>query len=92
MCVKAWLKSSVRSGPLPKKELSVKLRAFLVTDNRVFNGPLSRSLCPFSRTAHSAHLLGITLLLYARFARSLGSRARSLPHGMVEIFKYMFTL
>ena len=31
--------------------------AFLVRDNRVFNGPLGRSLRSFVRTAHSAHLL-----------------------------------
>ena len=31
--------------------------AFLVTDNRVFNGPLGRSLHSFALTAHSAYLL-----------------------------------
>ena len=51
--------------------------AFLVTDNRVFNGPLGRSLHLFTRTAHSAHLLRslalqrstlLCLLCYIRFA------------------------
>ena len=31
--------------------------AFPVTDNRVLNGLLNRSLCLFTGTAHSAHLL-----------------------------------
>ena len=52
--------------------------AFLVADNRVFNGPLGRSLRSFARTAHSAHSLRSAPLRYARFARSLRSRARSL--------------
>merc|ERR1712168_1062490 len=47
-------------------------------DNRVFNGPLGRSLRSFARTAHSAHSLRSAPLRYARFARSLRSRARSL--------------
>ena len=45
--------------------------AFLVRDNRVFNGPLGRSLRLFARTARSVH----------GFADSL----RSLPRGTVEI-------
>ena len=47
--------------------------ANLVTDNRVFNGPLGRSLCLFARNAHSAQSLR-----HAHFARSLYSQARSL--------------
>ena len=58
---------------------------FLVTDNRVFNGPLGRSLRSFARTAHSAHSLHS-----ARFAHSLRSWARSLPRGTVEILEYVF--
>ena len=41
---------------------------FLVTDNRVFNKPLGRSLRPFARTAHSARLLHSALLRCTRFA------------------------
>ena len=41
-------------------------------------GPLGRSLRLFARTAHSAHSLRSAPLCYARFARSLRSRARSL--------------
>ena len=52
--------------------------AILVTDNRVLNGPLGRSLRSFARTAHSALSLRSAPLCYARFARSLRSRARSL--------------
>ena len=47
-------------------------------DNRVLKRPLGRSLFSFARTAHSAHLLRSAPLRYARFARSLRSRARSL--------------
>ena len=40
---------------------------FLVTNNRVFYGPYSRSLCSFARTAHSNHSLHFTpLTLLAR--------------------------
>ena len=42
--------------------------AFLVTDNRVLNGQLSRSLRLFARTAHSAHSLCSALLHSAHFA------------------------
>ena len=44
--------------------------AFLVTDNRVLNKPLGRSLRSFAHTAHSAHSLHSAPLRYARFARS----------------------
>ena len=44
-------------------------------DNRVFIGPLGRSLHLFAPTAHS---LRSAPLRYARFARSLRSWARSL--------------
>ena len=50
---------------------------FLVTDNRVSNGPLGCSLRLFTRTAHSARLLRSATLRYAHFARSFHSRARS---------------
>ena len=43
--------------------------AFLVTDNRVFNGPLGRSLPSFARTTHSAHSLRSTPLCFARSLR-----------------------
>ena len=43
--------------------------AFLVTDNRVLNGPLSRLLRLFARTAHSAH----SLKKYSASLRSLRS-------------------
>ena len=69
--------------------------AVLVTDNRVFNKPLGRSLRSFARTTHSANSLRSAPLRYARFARSVHGLAhslRSLPHGMVEIHKYVFTL
>ena len=64
---------------------------FLVTDNRVFNGPLGRSL----HSAHSAHSLRC-----ARFARSFAPftgtlthfAVRSLSRGTVEIPEYVFTL
>ena len=52
--------------------------AFLVRDNRVFNGPLGRSLCSFACTALSAHLLCSAPLRYTCFAHSLHSCARSL--------------
>ena len=39
--------------------------AFLVTDTRVFNGPLGGSLRLFARTAHSAHSLRSALLCSA---------------------------
>ena len=47
-------------------------------DNRVWKGPLGRSLRSFARTAHSAHSLRSAPLRSARFARSLRSQARSL--------------
>ena len=47
------------------------VRGVLVRGNRVFNGPLSRSLRLFARTAHSTHSLRSALPRYAR------SRARS---------------
>ena len=50
--------------------------AFL--DNHFLNGPLSRSLCSFARTAHFAHLLHSALLRYACFAHLLHPRALSL--------------
>ena len=68
------------------------VRVFLVRDNCVFSGPLGRSLHLFVRTAYSAHLFCSAPLRYARFACSLCSRSCSLPHGMVEISEYVFTL
>ena len=55
--------------------------AFLVTDDHVFNGPLGCSLRSFARSAHSA-----------RSIHGLAQSLRSLPHGMVEIHEYVFTL
>ena len=72
------------------------LGTFLVRDNRVLNGPLSRSLRSFARTAHSAHSLRSAPLRYARFTRLLRSRACSLtsltPLWYSDIYWYMFTL
>ena len=68
-------------------------------DNRIFIGPLGRSLRSFACTAQSAHSLRSAPLCYARFARLLRSRACSLTHfahflpcGMVEIHEYVFIL
>jgi len=70
-------------------------------DNRVFNGPLGRSLRSFARTAHSAHSLRSAPLRYARFAtlaslarsvHGLAHSLRSLPRGTVVIHEYVFTL
>ena len=67
---------------IPKSRFTIFIEeAFLVRDNRVFNGPLGRSLRLFARTAHSAHSahsLRSAPLRYARFARLLRSQARSL--------------
>ena len=52
--------------------------AFLVRDNRVFKGPLGRSLRSFACTAHSTHSLRSTSLRYTCSTRSLRSQARSL--------------
>ena len=52
--------------------------AFLVTDNRVLNLPLGRSLCSFARTAHSAHSLRSAPLCYARSVHGLTHFAPSL--------------
>ena len=75
--------------------------AFLVTDNRVFNGPLGRLLCSFARTAHSAdslHSAPLCSLAHSLscFARLLHLRARSLtlitPSWDIEIHECVFTL
>ena len=67
--------------------------AFIVTDNRVFNGPLGRSLRSFARTTHSAHSLRSTpLALLARSIHGLAHSLRSLPRGTVEIHEYVFML
>ena len=58
---------------------------FLVTDNRVFNGPLAlgRSLCSFARTAHSAHSLHS-----APLARSVrGYPLTDFAHSLVRWLK-----
>ena len=59
--------------------------AVLVTDNRVLNGPLGRSLRSFVRTAHS---LRSAALRFAPLARSIHGLAR----GTVENHDYVFTL
>ena len=71
---------------------TITQRAFLVRDNRVFNGPLGRSLRSFARTAHSAHSLRSTLLCYARSVHRLANSLRSLPCGTVKILEYVFIL
>ena len=58
--------------------------ALLVRDNRVFNGPLGRSLLSFARTAHS---LCIAPLISASFMGSLTHFA----HSLVRQFKFMNT-
>ena len=82
------------------------LGAFLVTDNRVFNGPLGRSLAlltPLTRSAalhfamlallaRSAALHFATLALLARSVHGLAHSLRSLPRGTVEILEYVFML
>ena len=69
-----------RGGTEDKKKIKNEneLEPVSTRDNRVFNWPLGRSLHLFARTAHSAHSLCSAPLCYARFARSLHSRARSL--------------
>ena len=58
-------------------------RAFSVTENHDFNGPLGRSLCLFACIAHSLHG---ALLFYAHFTSSLTHFAHFLegqfPQGM----------
>ena len=84
-----------------RRPVDVRMGTFLVTDNRVLNGPLGRSLRSFARTAHSAHSLRSALLRYAHLAtltslarsvHGLAHSLRSLPRGTVEILKYVFTL
>ena len=77
--------------------------AILVRDNRVFNGPLGRSLHSFSRTAQQRSA-SLCSLCYARFAllcslRLLGPFTGSLTHFdgwnlwiYVHSRKYVFTL
>ena len=61
-------------------------RVFLVTDHRVLNGPLGRSLHLFARTAHSAHLLYSTLLCsLAPFMASLTQFAHSLVRQLIFV-------
>ena len=72
--------------------------AFLVTDNRVFNGPLGRSLRSFARTYNSAyslrsapqHSAAFRFFALASLVRSIHGLAQSLhllPRGIVEILK-----
>ena len=70
--------------------------AFLVKDNRVFNGPLGRSLVrsltlltPLTR---SAALRFTMLASLARSIHGLAHSLRSIPHGTVQILEYVFTL
>ena len=98
--------------PLPRKrsaykhESSIgeeKIGAFLVTNNRVFNGPLGHWLCLFARTTPSAHSLWFTLLALLAHSRTLltplthsiyrlAHALHSLPLWTVEIHKHVFTL
>ena len=68
------------------------LGVFLVTDNRVFNGPLGRSLCSFARSAHSAHSLRslfALLRLLCSLAPFTGLLAHSfLSHSLVGHLKF----
>ena len=64
--------------------------AFLVRDNRVFNGPLRRLLRSFARTTHS--IRSATLVLLARSIQGLAHSLHSLPCGTFEILEYLFTL
>ena len=48
-------KDLLKEGPIEALKRSKGF--FLVTDKRVFNGPLGRSLRSFARTAQSAHSL-----------------------------------
>ena len=59
---------------------------FLVTDNRVFNAPHSRSLCSLARTTHSTHLLCIALLHYHR------SLILFTPPKIAEIFDCVYAV
>ena len=64
------------------------MSAFLVRDNHIFNGPHSRSLCLFARTAHSA------MLSYAPLAHSVMGSLTHYYHSLMGELKFMnvFTL
>ena len=57
---------------------------FLVTDNRVYNGPLARYICLLAPLTRSA--------AHARSIHGLAHSLRSLPRGTVENLEYVFTL
>ena len=61
-------------------------------DNRVFNGPLGRSLRSFARTALSLRSASLALFTGARSIHGLARSLRSLPRGTVEIHEYVFKL
>ena len=48
--------------------ISTRRDVFLVTDNRVFNGPLGCSPCLVARTAHFTHSVRSVILCYACYA------------------------
>ena len=72
--------------------------AFLARDNHVFNGPLHSvaryvlSLAPLTPLTRSAALHFPTLALLPRSVHGLAHSLRSLPHGTVDIHKYVFAL
>ena len=80
--------------PMVRNRASLAYKgAFLVKEDRVLKGPLGSSLRSFARTAHSAHSLrNTTLASLARSVHGLAHSLRSLPHGIVEILEYVFTL
>ena len=67
-----WTLSSSSSDTQPPPHLSTNLGALLVTDKRVFTGPLGRSLRSFARSLRSAPLR------YTPFTGSLTRFAHSL--------------
>ena len=67
--------------------------AFLVTENRVINGPNDRSLHSFTHTAHSLiNAIFSMLALLARSVHKLAHSLCSLPCGTVEILEYVHTV
>ena len=61
-----------------KYDMKYDIVVFLVTDSRVFNEPLGRSLRLFARTAHSAHFCSASLHYACSVTGSLTHFAHSL--------------
>ena len=70
--------------------VTIIVEQVLVTDNRVFNRPLSCTLRSFARTAHS--LRSAMLAWLTRSVHRLAHSLRSLPRGTVKILEYVFML